>query len=632
MKEVIGVIKGGHEEAWAFNFMGIGTLGALPCLLHGVREKMPLVSTGSKPEGLFHFSKPSVDPKEILSDSTYVEWAFMLNMDKQCIEVYRGWNNQRNAPGRYAALAADAHCTYQGVRLVTELTYEQIRNMRNVDGFCQNLLNQVNAEDAKSLSTEKPPTVAKEGKRMSKDNTAQRTKKLYVMDASWFIRKAYHAVPPLSGPDGTPTNAISGYVSALQKLLKTENPPYLAIAHDVSREGFRREIYPEYKANRSATPDDLRPQLPIIRDIIEAYGIKQFAIEGFEADDIVATLSTRFEAEGFEIVMVANDKDLKQLLTDKVVMFEPSSGRMTTVETLKEKLGVTPDQFIDVQALQGDTSDNIPGVPGIGEKTAAQLVAEFGDLEGILSNIDQISGKKRKENLTIYADQARMSRKLVTLRRDVPLEISADDLIPAGPNIEKLTSLFTRLGMEKAIKEMNAQQIPDDPAPTVCEQTVEIFSDGACSGNPGPGGYGTLLRFRGTEKTLSGHALETTNNRMELMGAIVGLETLTKPCKVVLTTDSTYVKKGITEWIHGWLRRGWKNGEGKAVANQDLWQRLLKASEPHQVDWRWVRGHNGHRENEICDQLAVEAVETARAELANPKPEEPVDDGQGSLF
>ena len=142
---------------------------------------------------------------------------------------------------------------------------------------------------------------------------------------------------------------------------------------------------------------------------------------------------------------------------------------------------------------------------------------------------------------------------------------------------------------------------------------VEIFSDGACSGNPGPGGWGTVLRFGGQEKELSGFEPETTNTRMELIGAIAGLEALKRPCRVVLTTDSQYVKKGITEWIEDWVKRGWKNSQKKPVANRDLWERLLAASKPHQVEWCWVRGHDGHPENERCDALARAAIEMGRA-------------------
>ncbi|HKI52277.1 MAG TPA: ribonuclease HI [Geothermobacteraceae bacterium] len=143
------------------------------------------------------------------------------------------------------------------------------------------------------------------------------------------------------------------------------------------------------------------------------------------------------------------------------------------------------------------------------------------------------------------------------------------------------------------------------------EKRIEIFSDGACSGNPGPGGWGTLLRYNGSEKELSGFELETTNNRMELIGAIAGLESLTRPCKVVLTTDSQYVKKGITEWIQNWVKKGWKNSQRKDVANRDLWERLLLLTEKHEVEWHWVRGHAGHPENERCDALARAAIETA---------------------
>ena len=141
---------------------------------------------------------------------------------------------------------------------------------------------------------------------------------------------------------------------------------------------------------------------------------------------------------------------------------------------------------------------------------------------------------------------------------------------------------------------------------------VEIFSDGACSGNPGPGGWGTVLRCGDNEKEFSGYDPETTNNRMELLGAIAGLEALKRPCRVKMTTDSQYVKKGMTEWIDSWIRRGWKNSQKKPVANRDLWERLLELTEPHEVEWHWVRGHDGHVENERCDVLARAAIEVGR--------------------
>ncbi len=144
------------------------------------------------------------------------------------------------------------------------------------------------------------------------------------------------------------------------------------------------------------------------------------------------------------------------------------------------------------------------------------------------------------------------------------------------------------------------------------EKLVEIFSDGACSGNPGPGGYGTIVRCGQHEKEFSGYAPETTNNRMELLGAIAGFEALTRPCRVQITTDSQYVKKGMTEWVEGWIKKGWKNSQRKDVANRDLWERLLAATRQHTVEWHWVRGHAGHAENERCDELARAAIADGR--------------------
>lgn len=144
-------------------------------------------------------------------------------------------------------------------------------------------------------------------------------------------------------------------------------------------------------------------------------------------------------------------------------------------------------------------------------------------------------------------------------------------------------------------------------------KVVEIFTDGACRGNPGPGGWGVLLRYNGTERELYGYQAEATNNQMELMAAIQGLEALSRPCEVILTTDSQYVRQGITEWIAGWKRKNWKTAAGKPVKNQDLWQRLDQAAAPHQVDWRWVKGHSGHDENERVDQLANKAIDEKKA-------------------
>jgi ribonuclease HI len=144
------------------------------------------------------------------------------------------------------------------------------------------------------------------------------------------------------------------------------------------------------------------------------------------------------------------------------------------------------------------------------------------------------------------------------------------------------------------------------------EMLVEIFSDGACSGNPGPGGWGTVLRYNGHRKELSGYAAETTNNRMELIGALAGLRALKRPCRVRLTTDSQYLKKGMTEWLEGWLKKGWINSQKKPVANRDLWEELLEQQKIHQIEWCWVKGHAGHAENERCDELARQAISTAR--------------------
>jgi ribonuclease HI len=251
----------------------------------------------------------------------------------------------------------------------------------------------------------------------------------------------------------------------------------------------------------------------------------------------------------------------------------------------------------DVLGLAGDASDNIPGVPGIGEKTAAELVRRFGSLERVLEWKSLVSGKKRRENLLAHEDQARLSKTLATARYDVPLEISLEDLRRRTPILEDLTSLLREL-------EFEALEIAFTPPPP---GVVEIYSDGS-GRDSGPGGYGVVLRYGEHEKELSGFEAASTSQRMELLAAIRGLEALNNPSTVRLFSDSQYLVRGMSEWIRGWIRSG-RLETPDALANQDLWQRLVALSEPHEITWKWVRGHAGHPFNERCDRLAKRAAE-----------------------
>jgi len=251
-------------------------------------------------------------------------------------------------------------------------------------------------------------------------------KHLYLIDGSGYIFRAYHAIRPMSRSDGTPVNAVYGFANMLFKLLQdlkdNEAPSHLAVIFDAARKTFRNDIYPEYKAHRPPAPEDLVPQFSLIRQATEAFSVPAIEMPGYEADDLIATYARQAEDAGWRVTIVSSDKDLMQLVSENVTMFDSMKNRRIDPDGVFEKFGVGPDKVIPVQALAGDSADNVPGVPGIGIKTAAQLINDFGDLETLLSRAGEIKQNKRRENLIEFADQARISKELVTLCQTVPVE------------------------------------------------------------------------------------------------------------------------------------------------------------------------------------------------------------------
>ncbi len=422
--------------------------------------------------------------------------------------------------------------------------------------------------------------------------------KLYLLDGSSYIYRAYYGIRDLATAGGLPTNAVFGFTRMLLGLLQEERPDYLAVVFDRPREEtFRREIYPGYKANREAMPEDLTPQIPYIRQILQALHIPLLEAPGFEADDVIATLARRYAAQGIEVTVVTGDKDLMQIVGEGIALLDTMKEKRSGPQEVLERFGVPPELVPDVLGLAGDTSDNIPGVPGIGEKTAADLVRRFGSLEGVLTWQSLVNGKKRRESLHAHGDQARLSKRLATLRHDVDLEISLTDLQRQAPNLQELIPLLREL-------EFEALEIAFTPPPA---GVVEIYSDGSGT-DSGPGGYGVILRHGEQEKELSGFEPSATSQRMELLAAIRGLEALNSRRTVRLFSDSQYLVRGMSEWIQGWIRAGRLETPG-ALANQDLWRQLDALSRQHEVAWEWVRGHAGHPFNERCDRLAKRAVD-----------------------
>ena len=249
---------------------------------------------------------------------------------------------------------------------------------------------------------------------------------LYLVDGSGYIFRAFHALPPMTRADGTPVNAVYGFCNMLQKLLLELNAHHVAVIFDAARKTFRNEIYPDYKAHRPPAPPELIPQFPLIREATRAFGVPALEALNYEADDLIATYARLAVEDGWNVRVVSADKDLMQLIRPQVELYDPMKGIAIAAAEVEAKFGVTPDKVVDVQALAGDSSDNVPGVPGIGVKTAAQLILEYGDLETLLARAGEIKQPKRREALVQNAELARISKKLVTLddRAPIPMPIS----------------------------------------------------------------------------------------------------------------------------------------------------------------------------------------------------------------
>lgn len=290
---------------------------------------------------------------------------------------------------------------------------------------------------------------------------AKKNEEIYLIDGSSYIYRAYHAMGGLSNSKGFPTGAIFGFCNMLQKTMKDRAPARIAVVFDAKGPNFRHEMYPEYKANRPAMPEDLRLQIPKIHEIVEAYRIPSIAIAGFEADDIIATLSLEARRKGWQVIIVSGDKDLAQLVGNGILMWDPQKDVLYDPDGVEKKFGVPPELILDYMALVGDASDNIPGVPGVGPKTASNLLREFGSLEGVYSNLEKISQKKVKENLQKNKDIALLSRKLATLSEQAPVDRKLEDMVVLEQDSEKLREIFKELEFKRLMDELPARQTLD---------------------------------------------------------------------------------------------------------------------------------------------------------------------------
>lgn len=297
---------------------------------------------------------------------------------------------------------------------------------------------------------------------MSQDTPSKR---LFLIDGSAYLYRAYHGIRNLSRQDGFPTNAVFGFSKMVRKVVVENIPDHLVMVFDAKGKNFRHQLDENYKANRKSMPDDLKIQIPIIHQLVAAFNISCLQIAGYEADDVLGTLAVAGEKAGFEVVIVTGDKDLMQMVSDNISVLDTGKDQWIRAPEVEIRWGVPPKQVADVIGLSGDTSDNIPGVPKIGDKTAAQLIRTFGSVENVLENVHKIPQAMRRKNLVEFADQARLSLKLATIDRNVPLEFNLEDFRYQSPDWLKVRELFVEMEFKSLVRELDQRLAQSTPSP-----------------------------------------------------------------------------------------------------------------------------------------------------------------------
>ena len=292
-----------------------------------------------------------------------------------------------------------------------------------------------------------------------------RTPHLVLIDGSGFIFRAFHALPPMNRSDGTPVNAVFGFTNMLARLLQNHEGTHIAVIFDAGRTTFRNELYSDYKAHRPEPPDELKPQFALVRDATAAFGVPAIELANWEADDLIASYATTASTSGFRTTIVSSDKDLMQLIDDRVGMLDPIKQKPIGAEEVMAKFGVPPSKVAEVQALMGDSVDNVPGVPGVGPKNAAQLIVEHGDIEGVIAAIPAMKPGKRRDLLAEHTEKIRVSRKLVELCRDCPLPIPLDDLVARQPDNPVLTRWLISMGFRSTATRLGLFAEAAEPSP-----------------------------------------------------------------------------------------------------------------------------------------------------------------------
>ncbi|MGG0720564.1 DNA polymerase I [Robertmurraya massiliosenegalensis] len=311
------------------------------------------------------------------------------------------------------------------------------------------------------------------------------SKKLVLIDGNSIAYRAFFALPLLNNDKGIHTNAVYGFTMMLMKILEEEKPTHIMVAFDAGKTTFRHKTFSEYKGGRQKTPPELSEQFPYIRELLDAYRIPRYELENFEADDIIGTLSLKAEQDGFEVKVISGDKDLTQLSSEKTTVAITRKGitdiEEYTPEHIKEKYGLTPEQIIEMKGLMGDNSDNIPGIPGVGEKTAIKLLKEFQTVDNLLNSIEQVNGKKLKEKIEEFQEQARMSKELATIIRDAPVEVELGEIEYESYEPENVVKLFKELGFNSLLEKLDVVEenkpLEDIEFEIVQEVSDELFMD-----------------------------------------------------------------------------------------------------------------------------------------------------------
>ena len=310
--------------------------------------------------------------------------------------------------------------------------------------------------------------------------------RLLILDSNSLLNRAFYAIPPLTNSEGIHTNAVYGFTNMLFKMKEEIKPDYIVAAFDRKAPTFRHKEHEDYKAGRKKMPPELAEQFPLIKEVLNLLAINIYEIDGFEADDIIGTLAKFAESNGIEVFVVTGDRDALQLASDNIKVVITKKGVTETAvynrEAFEAEFGVTPTQYIDVKGLMGDKSDNIPGVPGVGEKTAFKLISTYGSMEGVLSHIDEISGKKLKENLETYSEQAIFSKKLATIMTEVPIEFDLEDIkSQENYNREELKKLFFKLQMKSLLAKLPGEDSDEEEEQEKVEinevNTIEAFKE-----------------------------------------------------------------------------------------------------------------------------------------------------------